>query len=153
MHHARDAKLSRDVALEILPEAFAADSERMAGFEREACILAVLNHPNIASIYGLEESGGVRALVMELAEGPTLADRILMGPIPLEDALPIAKQVAKALKYAHEKGIIHRDLKPANVKITPEGAVKVLDFGLAKAIKEDESATLVRIAETRKSLH
>ncbi len=107
----------------------------MARFEREAKVLASLNHPNIASIYGFEESNGVRALVMELVEGPTLAERIKQGPIPLDEALAMAKQVAEALEYAHERGIIHRDLKPSNVKLTPDSQVKVLDFGLAKALE------------------
>jgi serine/threonine-protein kinase len=147
VHRARDTKLNRDIALKVLPDAFAADAER------EARVLASLNQSNIASIYSLEESAGMCALVMEPAEGPTLVERIKQGSVPLNDALPIAKQIAEALEYAHEKGIIHRDLKPANVKVRPEGAMKVLDFGLAKAIKEDEAATLVRIAETRKSLH
>src|SRR5262245_7674300 len=133
VYRARDTKLNRDVALKVLPSAFASDTERMARFQREAHLLASLNHPNIAAIHGLEESTGVRALVMELVEGPTLDDRITKSPIPLDEALPIARQIAEALEYAHEKGIIHRDLKPANVKITPEGVVKVLDFGLAKA--------------------
>ena len=135
VYRARDTKLNRDVALKVLPAAFANDAQRMARFQREAQVLASLNHPNIASIYGLEESGGVRALVMELVEGPTLAERVAQGAIPLDEALPIAKQIAEALEAAHEKGIIHRDLKPANVKITPEGMVKALDFGLAKALE------------------
>jgi eukaryotic-like serine/threonine-protein kinase len=135
VYRARDSKLNRDVALKVLPELFARDAERMARFQREAQVLASLNHPNIASIYGLEESSGVRALVMELVEGPTLADRIAQGAIPLDEALPMVQQMAEALEYAHEKGIIHRDLKPANVKTTPEGPVKVLDFGLAKALE------------------
>ena len=132
---ATDTKLSRDVAIKILPEAFAADADRLARFTREAQVLASLNHPNIATIHGVEE----RALVMELVEGPTLAERIATGPIPLEEALPIARQIAEALEYAHERGIVHRDLKPANIKITPEGRVKVLDFGLAKAISSEPS--------------
>jgi hypothetical protein len=135
VYRARDTKLNREVALKILPATFANDAQRMARFQREAQVLASLNHPNIASIYGLEESGGVRALVMELVEGPTLAERVAQGPIPLDEALPIAKQITEALEAAHEKGIIHRDLKPANVKITPQGVVKVLDFGLAKAVE------------------
>jgi eukaryotic-like serine/threonine-protein kinase len=134
VYRARDSRLGRDVALKVLPEAFAADAERMARFQREAKVLASLNHPNIATIHGLEESGGVRALVMELVEGPTVADRIAKGPIPVDEALPAAKQICEGLEYAHERGVIHRDLKPANVKITPEGTVKVLDFGLAKAL-------------------
>src|SRR6202140_5393936 len=136
VYRATDTKLKRDVALKVLPTAFVRDSDRMARFSREAQMLAALNHPNIASIYGVEESGGVRALVMELVEGPTLADRIAAGPIPIEESLRIARQIAEALEYAHEKGVIHRDLKPANVKITPEGVVKVLDFGLAKAVEQ-----------------
>jgi serine/threonine-protein kinase len=131
---ARDTKLGRNVALKVLPEVFAHDADRMARFEREAQVLASLNHSNIAAIYGLEESDGIRALVMELVEGPTLAERIGGRAMPLEEALPIAKQIAEALEYAHEKGIIHRDLKPANVKLTVDGHVKVLDFGLAKAL-------------------
>jgi serine/threonine protein kinase/Tol biopolymer transport system component len=134
VYRAHDMRLARDVALKVLPEAFAADAERMARFEREAKVLASLNHPNIASIYGLEESNHIRALVMELVEGPTLAERIELGAIPVDEALPIAKQVCEGLEYAHERGIIHRDLKPANVKLTPEGQVKILDFGLAKAL-------------------
>src|SRR5262245_40658675 len=130
---ARDTKLGRDVAIKVLPEALAQDPERLARFEREAKTLASLNHPNIAHIYGLQESDGTEALVMELVEGPTLADRIALGPIPVDDALPIAKQIAEALEAAHEQGIIHRDLKPANIKVRLDGAVKVLDFGLAKA--------------------
>src|SRR5215471_1971379 len=127
---ATDTKLNRDVAIKILPEAFAQDSDHMARFQHEARVLASLNHPGIAAIYGVED----RALVMELVDGPTLAERIAQGPIPLEEALPIARQIAEALEYAHERNIVHRDLKPANIKITPEGRVKVLDFGLAKAM-------------------
>lgn len=132
-----DTRLGRNVALKVLPEAFARDAERMARFEREAKVLASLNHPNIASIYGLEESDGVRVLVMELVEGPTLAGRISEERIPLEEALTFAKQVADGLEYAHERGIIHRDLKPSNVKLTPESQVKLLDFGLAKALERE----------------
>jgi len=132
VYRATDTKLNREVAIKILPEGFAQDAERLARFQREAQVLASLNHPNIAAIYGLEESDGIRALVMELVEGPTLADRIGAGPIPVDEALAIAKQIADALEVAHERGIIHRDLKPANVKVTPDDAVKVLDFGLAK---------------------
>ena len=118
----------------------------MARFQREAQVLASLNHPNIAAIYGLEESGETRALVMELVEGPTLADRIA-GPMPLAEALPIARQIAEALEDAHEKGIVHRDLKPANVKVTPEGEVKVLDFGLAKATRRRPGARIRRLRQ------
>ena len=134
VYRARDTSLDRDVALKVLPDAFTADPDRLARFEREAKVLASLNHPNIGAIYGLETSGDTRALVLELIEGPTLADRIKRGPIPLDEALPIAKQIAEALEAAHEKGIIHRDLKPANIKVRDDGTVKVLDFGLAKAL-------------------
>jgi Tol biopolymer transport system component len=137
VYSARDTRLNRNVALKVLPEVFAGDVERMARFEREAKLLASLNHPNIAAIHGLEESGPMRALVMELVEGPTLAERIATGPIPMDEALPIAKQVAEALEYAHDHNVIHRDLKPANIKVTAEGTVKVLDFGLAKALADD----------------
>ncbi len=137
VYRARDGRLGRDVALKVLPEAFARDAERMARFEREAKVLASLNHPNIALIYGLEESDCTRALVMELVEGPTLAERIKQKPLPLDEALPIAKQIAEGLEYAHERGIIHRDLKPSNVKLTPDGQVKILDFGLAKALEAE----------------
>ena len=131
---ATDTTLNRQVALKILPDAFSADPDRLARFKREAHILASLNHPNIAAIYGIEEAEGTRALVLELVEGPTLADRISKGPIPLDEALPIAKQMAEALEAAHEAGVIHRDLKPANIKVREDGTVKVLDFGLAKAL-------------------
>ena len=131
---ATDTQLGRQVALKILPDAFAADPDRLARFKREAQILASLNHPNIAAIYGIEEGGGTRALVLELVEGPTLADRIAKGPTRLDEALPIAKQIAEALEAAHEAGVIHRDLKPANIKVREDGTVKVLDFGLAKAL-------------------
>src|ERR1022692_877158 len=137
VYRATDSKLGRDVALKVILQEFAQDTQLMARFQREAQVLASLNHTNIASIYGLEDSGGVRALVMELVEGPTLADRIRQGAIPPEEALPIAKQIAEALEYAHERGIIHRDLKPANIKVTHDGKVKVLDFGLAKALQGD----------------
>jgi serine/threonine-protein kinase len=135
VYRARDTKLNRDVALKILPDAFASDPERLARFTREAQTLASLNHPNIAHIYGLEESNNVRALVMELVGGEDLSQRIARGAIPLAEALPIAKQIAEALEAAHEQGIIHRDLKPANVKVCEDGTVKVLDFGLAKALE------------------
>ena len=136
---ARDTKLDRDVALKVLPEAFTSDPHRLARFELEAKVLASLNHPNIGSIYGLEEAEGVRALVLELVEGPTLADRLKQGAIPIDEALPIANQIAEALEAAHEQGVIHRDLKPANIKVKDDGTVKVLDFGLAKAFQPDAS--------------
>ena len=139
VYRARDTSLDRDVAIKVLPDAFATDTERLARFEREAKVLASLNHPNIAAIYGLEKSGETPALVLELVEGPTLQDRIAKGPIPLDEALPIARQIAEALEAAHEQGIIHRDLKPANVKVKDDGTVKVLDFGLAKALQPDLS--------------
>jgi serine/threonine-protein kinase len=133
VYRARDTRLDRDVAIKILPEAFAADAERVSRFQREARVLASLNHPHIAAIYGLEDAEGVKALVMELVEGEDLAKRLARGAVRLDEALPIAKQVAEALEAAHEHGIIHRDLKPANVKVRTDGTVKVLDFGLAKA--------------------
>src|SRR5881409_1833190 len=135
---ATDTKLNRDVALKILPEAFANDRDRMARFEREAQVLASLNHPNIAAIYGVEE----RAIVMELVEGPTLANRIAEGPIPLEEALAIARQIGDALEAAHDKNVVHRDLKPANVKVTPDGRVKVLDFGLGKFLMKPPDSSI-----------
>ena len=139
---ATDTQLNRQVALKILPDTFAADPERLARFTREAQILASLNHPNIAAIHGIEEDEveGRRALVLELVEGPTLADRISKGPIPVDVALPIAKQIADALEAAHEAGVIHRDLKPANIKVRGDGTVKVLDFGLAKALDPSPGA-------------
>ena len=134
VYRARDTKLNRDVALKVLPDAVANDSDRLARFTREAQTLACLNHPNIAQIHGLEESGGVPALVMELVEGEDLSQRLARGAIHIDEALPIAKQIAEALEAAHEQGIIHRDLKPANIKVRLDGTVKVLDFGLAKAL-------------------
>ncbi len=141
VYRAQDSRLDRDVAIKVLPEAFARDPERMARFQREAKVLASLNHPNIAGIYGFEEVEGKRFLVMELVEGATLADRLRDGALSVEDALTIGRQIAEALEAAHERGIIHRDLKPANVKITPDGAVKVLDFGLAKALTGEPSGS------------
>jgi len=132
---ARHLALKRDDALKMLPDAFVADPERLARFEREAQVLASLNHPNIAHVYGFEETAGTRALVMELVEGETLADRIVRGRIPIDEALAIARQIADALDAAHAHGIIHRDLKPANISLRPDGIVKVLDFGLAKVIE------------------
>jgi eukaryotic-like serine/threonine-protein kinase len=134
VYRARDTRLHRDVALKVLPDAFAADADRLVRFSREARTLASLNHPAIAQVHGLEESGDVRALVMELVEGDDLSQRIARGRIPLDDAVPIARQIAEALEAAHDQGIVHRDLKPANIKVRPDGAVKVLDFGLAKAM-------------------
>ena len=134
---AEDTKLGRQVALKMLPDLFAQDPERLARFEREARVLASLSHPNIAGIHGLEEVDGKRFLVMELVEGQTLAERIQQGPMPIEEVVRIARQIAEAVESAHEKGVVHRDLKPANVNITPDGTVKVLDFGLAKALVGD----------------
>ncbi len=133
VYRARDTRLGRDVAIKILPEVFTSDPERLARFEREARMLAALNHPHIGAIYGVEDAETVHALVLELVEGDTLGERLRRGPLRLTDALAIARQIAEALESAHEQGIIHRDLKPANVKITHDGTVKVLDFGLAKA--------------------
>src|SRR5262249_46120463 len=133
VYRARDTRLDRDVAIKTLPEEFERDPERLARFEREAKLLASLNHPNIAAIYGLEKYENTHVLVLELVEGATLADRLKRGAIPVEESLRTALQIAEALEAAHEKGIIHRDLKPANIKVTPEGKVKVLDFGLAKS--------------------
>ena len=153
VYRARDTKLNRNVALKVLPDIFAADPDRLARFQREAQLLASLNHPHIAAIYGLEESNGIRALVLELIEGPTLADRIAQGPIPLDEAVPIAQQIAEALEAAHEKGVTHRDLKPANIKLTADGQVKVLDFGLAKMSGAEASdatqAPTITVARTQ----
>jgi len=135
VYRATDTKLKRQVAIKILPPSLAADADRLARFQREAEVLASLNHPHIAAIYGLEESGDMTALVMELVEGDDLSQRITRGAIPIDEALPIAKQIAEALEAAHEQGIIHRDLKPANIKVRADGTVKVLDFGLAKAME------------------
>src|SRR4030095_3514192 len=138
VYRARDTRLNRDVALKVLPDEFASDADRLARFTREAQTLASLNHPNNAQIHGFEESGGVRALVMELVEGDDLSQRIARGAIPVDEALAIAKQIADALEAAHQQGIIHRDLKPANIKLRPDGTVKVLDFGLAKAFAPEQ---------------
>jgi serine/threonine protein kinase len=140
VYRARDPKLGRDVAIKVLPAVLTVDADRLVRFEREARTLAALNHPHIGAIYGLEESDGILALVLELVEGPTLAERIAEGPIPVPESLAIARQIAEALEAAHDKGIVHRDLKPANIKITPDDSVKVLDFGLAKAAAEDPPA-------------
>jgi serine/threonine-protein kinase len=141
VYRAEDTNLSREVAIKVLPEQFTQDPQRLARFEREAKLLASLNHPNIAAIYGLEEADGVRFLVLELVEGETLAERVAKGPVPVEEALEVCRQIAEGVEAAHEKGVIHRDLKPANVKVTPEGKVKILDFGLAKAFEGETPVT------------
>jgi len=144
VYRATDTKLNRDVAIKVLPDAFAADPDRLARFGREAQVLASLNHTNIAAIYGVED----RALILELVEGPTLAERIAAGPIPVDEALPITRQIAEALEYAHDRGIVHRDLKPANIKVTLEGHVKVLDFGLAKALLSETTVADPAVSPT-----
>ena len=152
VYRARDTKLNRDVALKVLPEAFAADPERLARFEREAQVLASLNHPHIAhDLRPRRSERRSRALVHGAGRGPTLADRIAQGPFPLDEALPIARQIAEALEAAHEQGIIHRDLKPANIKVRPDGTVKVLDFGLAKALDPMRLERLRDAAARRRS--
>ncbi|MDX1583221.1 MAG: serine/threonine-protein kinase, partial [Thermoanaerobaculia bacterium] len=153
VYRAKDTKLGREVAIKVLPEEFTTDAERLGRFEREARLLAALDHPQIASIYGIEQDDGVRFLVMQLAEGQNLADRLARGPLPVDESIGIAKQLAEALEVAHEKGIIHRDLKPANIMVDDEGNAKVLDFGLARAFETEEgdedftnSPTMVRAA-------
>ena len=137
VYRAKDTNLGREVAIKVLPAQFTKDPQRLARFEREAKLLASLNHPNIAAIYGLGEAEGIRFLSLELVEGETLAERVAKGPVPVKEALEVCRQIAEGVEAAHEKGVIHRDLKPANVKITPEGKVKILDFGLAKALEEE----------------
>jgi serine/threonine protein kinase len=140
VYRARDTRLGRDVAIKVLPPDLMANPDRLARFEREARVLASLNHPHIGAIYGIETSENVKALILELVDGETLADRLKRGPIPLKDALSIARQIADALDAAHERSIVHRDLKPANIAMTRDGVVKVLDFGLAKVTQEDSDA-------------
>ena len=158
VYRARDTKLGRDVAIKVVANVFLSDPERLARLEREARVLATLNHPHIGAIYGLEEAGGIRGLVLELVEGATLAERLAVGPLPIQEALTVARQIAEALEAAHEKGIIHRDLKPANIKITPDGTVKVLDFGLAKVFAREGSGNdlsqmpPITIEETREGV-
>src|SRR5215467_12557131 len=152
VYRARDTKLKRDVAIKTLPDEFSHDANRLSRFQREAEVLASLNHPNIAAIYDLQDLNGCRYLVLELVEGETLSERIARGPVPVDETLAIAKNICEALEAAHEKGIVHRDLKPANIKITPDGKVKVLDFGLAKAMEQapaialSNSPTLISMA-------
>jgi serine/threonine protein kinase len=148
VYKAKDQKLGRDVAIKVLPEEFAKDSDRVARFQREAKLLASLNHPNIAAIHGLDESDGMHFLILELIEGDTLADRLKHGAIPIEESLKLALQIAEALEAAHEKGVIHRDLKPANIKVTPDGKIKVLDFGLAKAFAADQGEMILSDSPT-----
>jgi serine/threonine protein kinase len=145
VYRARDTKLHRDVALKVLPDSVAADAERLERFNREARILAALDHPNIAHIHGLEEFQGVTALVMEFVDGDDLSQRLEHGPLPFDDALPVAKQIVAALEAAHERGVVHRDLKPANIKIRSDGTVKVLDFGLAKPM---EAADVIDVSKS-----
>lgn len=140
VYRARDTTLNRDVAVKVLPPVFASDADRLARFEREAQVLASLNHPNIAHIYGVAHADGVPALVMELVEGPTLADRIAQGPLATDEAIATARQIAEALESAHQHGIVHRDLKPANIKLRGDGTVKVLDFGLAKSLAVESNS-------------
>ena len=149
VYRARDTRLKREVALKVLPEGFSQDPDRLARFQREAELLATLNHPNIAAVYGLEKADGVTGIVLELVDGDTLADVIARGPIPFADALPLARQIADALEAAHEKGVIHRDLKPANIKVTSDGTVKVLDFGLAKMMEHETPASSLTMSPRR----
>ena len=148
VYEAKDTRLERTVAIKVLPGHLAQHPERKARFQREAKAISQLNHPNIASIHGFEDSDGVKALVLELVEGPTLAERIQEGPTPVEESIAIAKQIAEALEAGHEAGVIHRDLKPANIKLKDDGTVKVLDYGLAKALEGDAATT----ADTELSL-
>ena len=140
VYRAEDTNLSRDVAIKVLPEQFTKDPQRLARFEREAKLLASLNHPNIAAIHSFEHADDIHFLVLELVEGETLAEKVAKGPLPVEEALEVCRQIAEGVEAAHEKGVIHRDLKPANVKVTPEGKVKILDFGLAKAFEDETPA-------------
>jgi len=153
VYRARDTRLKREVAIKVLPDGFSQDPERLARFQREAEVLATLNHSNIAAVYGLEKDGGTTGIVLELVEGETLAEIIARGPLALGDALPIARQIAEALEAAHDKGVVHRDLKPANIKVTPEGKVKVLDFGLAKILEPDGPASSLSMSPTLMSAY
>ena len=153
VYRARDSKLNRDVALKTVLPALANDPDRLARFSREAQVLASLNHPNIAHIHGVEDTGGVKALVLELVDGEDLAQRIARGPIPVDEALPIARQIADALEAAHEQGVIHRDLKPANIKVRPDGTIKILDFGLAKALDPAGASRASAMNSPTLSLH
>src|SRR5438552_2500393 len=148
VYRARDMRLKREVAIKVLPDGFSQDADRVARFQREAELLATLNHPNVAAVYGLETEGGITGIVLELVEGDTLADMIARGPVAITDALQIARQIADALEAAHDKGVIHRDLKPANIKVTPEGNVKILDFGLAKMLGQEHAASSLSMSPT-----
>jgi serine/threonine protein kinase len=148
VYRARDTRLKRDVAIKVLPEEFASDPERVRRFEREAEVVATLNHPNVAAIDGIEEGPFGAAIVLELVEGPTLAERITLEPIALDEALPLARQIAEALAAAHEKSVVHRDLKPANIQTAADGTVKVLDFGLARLLQSEHPATSVSMSPT-----
>jgi serine/threonine protein kinase len=154
VYRARDTALDRDVAIKVLPDTAAGDPDRLGRLTREARTLAALNHPNIAHVYGLQDAGGAQAIVMELVDGADLATLVARGPMPLATALPIARQIASALEAAHDAGIIHRDLKPANVKVRPDGTVKVLDFGLAKAVAafESEAGATITAAGTQQGV-
>jgi eukaryotic-like serine/threonine-protein kinase len=148
VYRATDKKLKRNVAIKILPDGFSNDADRVSRFQREAEVLASLNHPNIAAIYDLQEANGTRFLVLELVEGETLADRIQCGPIPIEEALKVAHSICEALEAAHEQGVIHRDLKPGNIKVTPDGKVKILDFGLAKHLAGNDAPAVLSNSPT-----
>src|SRR5213593_3451193 len=148
VYRARDTRLKREVAIKVLPDEFSQDAERLARFKHEAEVLATLNHSNIAAVYGLEKEGGTTAIVLELVDGDTLAEIIARGPLAVGDALPIARQIADALETAHDRGVVHRDLKPANIKVTPEGKVKVLDFGLAKMLGPERAASSLSMSPT-----
>src|SRR5213593_514008 len=153
VYRARDTRLKREVAIKVLPDEFSQDAERIARFKREAEVLASLNHSNIAAVYGLEKEGGTTAIVLELVDGETLAEIIARGPLAVGDALPIARQIADALETAHDRGVVHRDLKPANIKVTPEGKVKVLDFGLAKMLEPERAASSISVSPTLMSAY
>src|SRR5262249_37090478 len=148
VYRARDTRLKREVAIKILPDGFSQDADRLARFQREAELLATLNHPNVAAVYGIEKGGGITGIVLELVPGDTLGDMIARAPIAISDALQIARQIADGLEAAHDKGVIHRDLKPANIKVTSEGNVKILDFGLAKMLEQEPTLSSLSMSPT-----